>query len=112
MLAASLKANRLYLFEAISDAENPANSLSDWSLCIYALALLGILSITGWIKPVGITWIDKTVAKAEVGAKDNWEYAGKWFGRSALIMLICFSVALFLFVFSSVVLNGIAKLSG
>lgn len=74
--------------------------------------LLGVLSITGWIKPTGITRFDQSVDKAEAGTRENWEYAGQWFGRAGLIMLICLFIAVFLFVVSSVVLKGFAEMAG
>ena len=60
--------------------------------------LIGILAKTGWIKPTGIVWLDAVILRAEYSIWDYWKKVGKWMAQAGLIMLLCFSAALTLFV--------------
>lgn len=76
-----------------------------WACFYFSQVLLGILAITGWIKPTGIVWFDAIVANSERQVRTQWEYSGKWFARAGLIILLCFAVALSLFIACSVMID-------
>lgn len=67
--------------------------------------LLGILAIAGWIKPTGIVWFDAAVTKSEKFVRVGWEHTGKWFGKSALIIIFCLGTAVMTFAFAWIVVE-------
>ena len=67
--------------------------------------LLGILAIAGWIKPTGIFWFDAAVTKSEKFVRAGWEKTGKWFGKSTVIIIFCFTTAVVTFVFTWTVME-------